>query len=126
MKFGISNTDIIIIETNFSRFTRDISVVNDIKTQLNRKIISIITGPPTAYFRIKLSQTIVYIWSGTNMILLCRSVRAIKEQRSFDTVDSIWYKKDGLVNRNKEGFQHLKNWMHCHLYLKSTGSISIS
>ena len=63
--------DIIIIETNFSSLTHDISVVNDIKTRLNRKIISIITGPRLPYFRIKLSQTIVSIsWPGTNMILL--------------------------------------------------------
>jgi radical SAM superfamily enzyme YgiQ (UPF0313 family) len=96
--------DILIIESNFSSLTHDINVLNEIKTKMNRKIISVIAGPPTAVFpdEIISNDCIDILARHEYDFIIADLVRAIKEKRSFDTVDGIWYKQDGSVKRNKD------------------------
>ncbi len=96
--------DIIVIETNFSSLTHDISVVSEIKTRMSRKIISVIAGPPTAVFpeEIILNNCIDIVARHEYDFVIADLVRAIKEHRTFDTVDGIWFKEGGLIKRNKD------------------------
>lgn len=96
--------EILVIETNFSSLKHDIGVVSEIKTRMNRKIISVIAGPPTAVYpeEIILNDCIDIVARHEYDFVVADLVKATKEHRTFDTVDGIWYKQDGTVKRNKD------------------------
>jgi len=98
------NPDIVIAESNFSSLENDIGVLRAIKTNVNQKIMTILTGPPTAVYPEEIiSNDCVDILARHEYdFVIADLVRSIREQRSFDTVDGIWFKQDGTVKRNQD------------------------
>ena len=96
--------DIVIAESNFSSLKNDINVLNEIKANVNQKIITILTGPPTAVYPDKIIDH-----AGVDVIarfeydfVIRDLIRAYNNHSDLKYVDGIWYKEKGIVVKNKD------------------------
>ncbi|MDD3052678.1 MAG: radical SAM protein [Candidatus Cloacimonetes bacterium] len=98
------NPDIVIAESNFSSLGNDINVLQEIKTKVNQKIITILTGPPTAVYPEKIiERDCIDVIARFEYDFVIRDfVRACNNHSDLNSVDGIWYNDNRMVVKNKD------------------------
>jgi len=97
--------EILVVESNFSSLKNDISVIKEIKNNLNKNIFSIIVGPPTAVYPENILEENDFVDAIARFefdFVISDLVEALNNQKNLENVAGIWYKKNGLIVKNKD------------------------
>ena len=94
------NPDIIVVDSNFSSLNNDIEVSNLLKKETGA--LTVIVGPPASQFAEKIIEKGVDVVARFEIELTLKEICESIENRCFDEIKGISYKKDGEIVNNPD------------------------